>query len=321
MEILILKGIPASGKSTYAKKLVDTGRYKRSNKDDLRAMIDNSHWNKKNERFVLAIRDSFINECIKNDINCIIDDTNFDNKHFKNICDLARYANKNIIVKEVYFPIEVEEAIERNKKRIAEGTTLVTEKVIRDMYERWVKGRKIEEKVEVFTKRIEVQRKVTTLPKALIIDLDGTCCIHNGRNPYETEKCETDLPNKGVIETVLLYYKQGYKILFVSGREDKYREQTENWLKNHVLVEHSEFVRIEDDGRYDIDMKMVPINYELHMRPSGDMRSDVIIKAEIYKAHIEDKYEVLFAIDDRNRIVKLWRDLGILCFQCADGNF
>jgi len=235
IEIIICKGIPASGKSTHAKKLVDTGRYKRCNKDDLRSMIHNNNWDKTKEKFIISMRDAFINDCLRNNYNCIIDDTNFHGKHFKNICDLAAMSNKDVTVREVYFPIEVEEAIERNKKRIELGTTTVTEKVIRDMHEKFVKGRTIEERVQTFYKRQEVDKKATDLPKAIIIDLDGTACIHNGRSPYEAEKCETDLPNKGVIETILLFYKAGYKILFVSGREDTYKQQTENWINNHVV--------------------------------------------------------------------------------------
>jgi len=53
MKVLILKGLPASGKSTYAKELVAKGNWKRINKDDLRAMLDCSKWSKANEKFVL----------------------------------------------------------------------------------------------------------------------------------------------------------------------------------------------------------------------------------------------------------------------------
>ncbi len=54
--LLMLKGLPASGKSTYARKLVADSqshkrKWKRANKDDLRAMIDDSNWSKTNEKF------------------------------------------------------------------------------------------------------------------------------------------------------------------------------------------------------------------------------------------------------------------------------
>lgn len=65
--VTILKGIPASGKSTWARQMLDEhpGMYKRINKDDLRAMLDNSYWSKGNEAFVLKVRDILIIEASK----------------------------------------------------------------------------------------------------------------------------------------------------------------------------------------------------------------------------------------------------------------
>src|SRR5207245_9019847 len=57
MKLLLLKGLPASGKSTYAKELVLKG-WKRVNKDDLRAMIDNGKWSHSNEDIIKEDRKS-----------------------------------------------------------------------------------------------------------------------------------------------------------------------------------------------------------------------------------------------------------------------
>ena len=59
MKLIMTRGLPASGKSTWAKEQViaSGGRTKRVNKDDLRAMIDNSVWSKQNEKNILAVRD------------------------------------------------------------------------------------------------------------------------------------------------------------------------------------------------------------------------------------------------------------------------
>src|SRR5690349_4678630 len=83
MKILILKGLPASGKSTYAKSVVEknAGIWKRVNKDDLRAMLDGGYWSKSNEKFVLKVRNAIILEALDNDRNVIVDDTNLDPKH------------------------------------------------------------------------------------------------------------------------------------------------------------------------------------------------------------------------------------------------
>lgn len=39
------------------------------------------------------------------------------------------------------------------------------------------------------------------------------------------------------------------------------------------------------------------------------------------RKNIKDKYDVLFAIDDRSSVVDMWRDLGLVCLQCAEGAF
>ena len=59
----------------------------------------------------------------------------------------------------------------------------------------------------------------------------------------------------------------------------------------------------------------------LYMRPSNDMRGDDIIKREIYDNKFKNSYNVLGVFDDRNRVVKVWRDLGLKCFQVEEGDF
>ena len=57
------------------------------------------------------------------------------------------------------------------------------------------------------------------------------------------------------------------------------------------------------------------------MRKTKDFRSDSIIKTEIYNEFIKDKYFVDLVLDDRDSVVKTWRDLGLLCLQVYYGDF
>lgn len=57
------------------------------------------------------------------------------------------------------------------------------------------------------------------------------------------------------------------------------------------------------------------------MRPEGDKRKDSIVKAELFDKHIKDNYAVDFVLDDRNQVVKMWRDMGLKCLQVAPGEF
>lgn len=61
--------------------------------------------------------------------------------------------------------------------------------------------------------------------------------------------------------------------------------------------------------------------WALFMRRTGDTRKDNIIKREIFNEHIRGKYNVLFVLDDRSRVVREWRAMGLTVFQVAEGNF
>ncbi len=137
-----------------------------------------------------------------------------------------------------------------------------------------------------------------TLPNALIVDIDGTLAHMVNRGPYDASLYHTDTVDETIRSLVGLYYIQGPKILVVSGRDDTYKDVTAKWLSDNFIG-------------YD----------ELYMRKGGDKRNDAIVKQEIFEEHIKGKYEIEFVLDDRNRVVKMWRELGLKCLQVADGDF
>lgn len=134
--VYILKGLPASGKSTWSRnKLKETpNSYKRINKDDLRAMLDDNYWSKGNEKFVLKIRDLMIKEALAAGKHVISDDTNLAPRHETRIRQLVKeYCKKtgeNVKVEVIFFDVPIEECIRRDLKR----THSVGEQVIRSMY-------------------------------------------------------------------------------------------------------------------------------------------------------------------------------------------
>lgn len=138
----------------------------------------------------------------------------------------------------------------------------------------------------------------------VICDLDGTLAIFklaDGtmlRNAFDASLCESDLINSSVAKTISALELVGNEIIFVSGREDKFRVQTEAFLK-----------RVSE--KYGMN-----VGNKLYMRKSGDFRSDDIVKNEIYSNHIKDKYNVVCVFDDRPKVVKLWRALGLFVFDC-----
>jgi hypothetical protein len=57
------------------------------------------------------------------------------------------------------------------------------------------------------------------------------------------------------------------------------------------------------------------------MRGNDDNRCDSIVKEEIYNEYIKDKYNVLAVFDDRDRVVDMWRRIGLPTYQVYYGSF
>lgn len=137
--------------------------------------------------------------------------------------------------------------------------------------------------------------------KAIIVDIDGTVAIRDpkvGRDPFDYTLVHTDLPNQDVINVLQSLWESGHKLIFVSAREDVCFNETHRWLQEHC-----------------------PPFVKLIMRKSKDFRPDQEVKSEIYDKHIKFDYDVVGVFDDRDRVVKMWRELGLTCFQVAEGNF
>lgn len=135
--ILFLMGLPGSGKSTYAKILVNTPNtnWVRINKDDLRGMLFDGKYSRSRENFVLDMRDCAIRNAAKCGRDIIIDDTNLHPKHRKKIEALAQELDMEFQVKLIDTPLE--ECIRRDSKR--KGKANVGEKVILGMYNDYLK--------------------------------------------------------------------------------------------------------------------------------------------------------------------------------------
>lgn len=138
--------------------------------------------------------------------------------------------------------------------------------------------------------------------KAIICDLDGTLALIGDRNPFNPTTVENDVLNKSVANVIEVYSHQklfDVQIIFVTGRYEKYRQQTENWLQKHNFS-----------------------NYLLFMRQNQDSRKDMVYKKEVYIKNIQGKFEVLFVLEDRDQMVRMWREeLRLPCFQVEYGDF
>jgi len=90
------------------------------------------------------------------------------------------------------------------------------------------------------------------------------------------------------------------RLVYVSGRPDSHRDMTAYWLADHLGAAWTGL---------------------LYMRKAGDHRPDHTVKAEIL-SHLRGRgYNLRIAIDDRDQVVQMWRRNGVLCLQCAPGDF
>ena len=269
------KGLPASGKTTWAK----TQNAYRINKDDLRAMMNNGKWSKTNEKYILLVRDNIIELHLKDKNNVIVDDTNLHPKHEIRLQELAKKYKAEFEVKD-FTGISLEDCIKRDQKK----SNYVGEKVIKQMYNQFLKSKIV---------KIEYDKE---LPDAVICDIDGTLALFGGANPYDRDfsKDQLNLP----IRDILYGLQQSHKIILLSGRMEKNKKITEDWLSCNGIS-------------FD----------KLYMRITDDVRKDFIIKKEIYTVYIKGQYNIKMVIDDRNQVVDMWRSLGLTCLQVAEGDF
>ena len=115
-EIIVLKGLPASGKTTWAKEFMKTHEdYVRVNKDDIREFFRISKYSKENEKKVVET-EFFLGETALNlGKSLIIDDINFNLTHCSAWLKLA--TDRNIKYSQKIFDASVEECIKRDSER------------------------------------------------------------------------------------------------------------------------------------------------------------------------------------------------------------
>lgn len=300
--LIMCQGLPGSGKSTWARDQIALFQCSTPvvearivNKDSIRHELELTGWtwSRENEAQVVAIRDSRITNAFATGAEVVIsDDTNFGRYHRNRLRQLAQEAGATFAVHSMHAPpysVTVDECIRRDTTR--SGKQRVGPEVIRAMAAKY--GIQ-----DAPVAPLPVLQDDNLMP-AIICDLDGTLCLLEGRNPYDASTCDLDGLNRPVRKLLEVFYRfMNYQILYVSGRHDTYRPQTETFFRKHHVPPGP-----------------------LFMRAAGDMRKDSIVKGEIFDAHIRGKYNVLFVLDDRDQVVKFWRSIGLTCFQVAEGDF
>lgn len=308
-KLLMLSGLPASGKSTYAEELVKNsgGNWVRVNKDLIRTMLHADKFTYSNEKITQSIELEMASFLLKSGKSVVVDDTNLGEQHEKMWKDLAN--SRMATFSKRKFKTSFEECLRRNANR----------------------GYKVPQSA---IHRMATQYKLIDghWKDVVICDLDGTIADLSHRLPfindevlsgkhkelfefakkhgekgrtdteiryslfYANAQVENDPPIKEVIDKVRKEHEAGRTIIFVSGRSDVCRKGTEKFLREHVDFPWS----------------------ALLMRASDDRRPDTMVKEDFLKKQLKD-YNIVRVYDDRPSVIRMWQENGLEVVDCGDG--
>lgn len=293
----ILQGLPASGKTTWAKQyLLANPRTIRVNRDSFRKMLHGDRpWNGRDERTTWKAAQAVVETALLEGKSVIIDDTNLNQKIVAKWLALA--------------PASVEVKIKRFEANL---NLCVYQDSTRD-----------EPVGASVIYKMAMENHLWKQDKPIVLcDIDGTVadCAHRRHFLDEKPKnwdrffaaMESDPPRLQVVEMLedLVAGREmgsfselaGGRIpIFVSARPEEYRGATERWLRENIpsiREKHRDLV--------------------LFMRAGGDYRDDSIIKAEMFTKTFHN-YRIDVVLDDRPRVIRGWRDLGLKVIDVGDG--
>lgn len=151
----------------------------------------------------------------------------------------------------------------------------------------------------------------------IIFDLDGTLAdIENRRKLavkangkmdwdifFSSRLVETDEPKESVIEMARVLSTAGHKIAILSGRSKATKQVTTEWLRFHGVP-------------FDV-LKLRPTSHPWKFMPDDKLKQGWL--DDLWPDDKKDNIVCVF--DDRDKVVKMWRENGLDCFQVAPGDF
>ncbi len=219
-KIIMTRGLPGSGKTTFAKQYqADHPTAVRVNKDDLRASLHNGVFSKGRENFVLAVRDFIVDKALEDGHDCIVDDTNFHEKHLARMEEIAAKHGAAVEVKD-FTTVPIDVCIQRDLAR----PRSVGERVIRQIHRQFLETKPTPPAYD------------PSLPDCIIVDLDGTLALFDRDkvSPYDRDFSKDEMNQ--ALYNILARFMAGHRIFILSGRKDTFKEETDRWLVDHYLI-------------------------------------------------------------------------------------
>lgn len=280
-KVILTKGLPASGKTTWAENFVKGNPDHRNlNRDDLRYMLFGKDYkfSKERENQISDAQENLARMFIKEGLSLVISDTNLNPKVESRWKNFAKYHNASFVIQD-FTDVPLHVCIERD---IARGTK-VGKDVINRMYRNYIEP------------NIEPYCGLANNPLAVIFDIDGTLARMNDRSPFDWSRVGEDDPIDQTIEALEGFGDQGYHIILLSGRDGVCEPETKQWLEDHGIM-------------YD----------RLFMRPAGNNEPDYIIKDRLFTENVEPNYNVKAVFDDRPQVCRMWRQKGLFVFNVGN---
>lgn len=305
VHVWLTVGLQGSGKSTWAKKFAKETGAVRLEMDCYRQMMGwhagSPEWTPEREKLSFqAMLDNLV-FLVKNGHKVVLSNTHLNRNWASQYKTALQHYDVTWHVKD-FTDVPIEECIRRDSGR--EGLCRVGEAVIKKAHKGFQRSQKtglVVTEPWLNEPLFEIRKYEGSpgKPKALLVDFDGTLALMDGRGPYEFWRVDEDKICKPVHMAVKMARAYGYKVIGCSGRDEGLaKEKTKLWMaKNAVVL----------DG--------------LVMRKAGDRRRDDVVKHDLFWEFIAPHYDVEWVMDDRQRVVDVWRAMGIQCFQVQTGDF
>jgi len=283
--LIELRGLPAAGKTRYARQRVDIdGNTVRLNRDDLRAMCFNSKYTPQREKYIKRAEKVLAQLAKEMGYNCIIDDTNVIRQEVWT--NFARENDFEYKLKD-FTDVDIDTLHTRNDARSNSVPPCV---------------------INQLTLKGGLLPDLKDDQKVIFVDIDGTLSNLDHRLHYiQQEEKDWDSFFDSVIgdsvrepirDWVNNLYDAGYYILVVTGRSGTTFKDTERWLLLHARLKY----------------------HFLVSRGVDDRRPDDQVKEGFLKAFDNHygKDRIEFVIDDRPRVVEMWKKNGLKVYPVSD---
>lgn len=281
-KLIMLSGLPASGKSTKAKEIVAQGNWIRVNRDLLRTMLHFDKWSGKNEGITGGTETLIAGHLLSEGYNIVVDDCNLNPKNKVMWQELAKEAGSSF--EHIHIDTDWQTCVLRDNDR----EKFVGNNVIKNM-------------------ALQYGLLPTVTKGWILCDLDGTLAdVEHRRHHVQKEPKDwksffdemgKDPVRMEVSSMVIDYYNKGHGIIYVSARPEKYRQQTLNWLSYNGLG----------------------FGFTLIMRRDDDTRPDTEVKQNILDTYFPDKSQIFKVIDDRPSVIRMWKENGLDVIDVGKG--